>query len=79
MSDLDKFSELKLSQLELLHNSNLLVFTRERFTIGLAKRFRPEFNRVFLTNELKDTIKMIAKYNNDNSEATPIDCVRYAS
>jgi hypothetical protein len=67
-------------QLEHSHNSNLLVFSRDKATQNLAKKLKSEFNRVFFSSDVRECQKMVASYSNitqtvENNNVMKIDVV----
>eukprot|EP00981_Chlorochromonas_danica_P001407 scaffold296_cov164-Ochromonas_danica.AAC.24 len=74
-SDLEEFTKLKFKQLEIAQSCTLLIYTRDRTDLALAKKLRPEFRRLLFSTELKDCQRSISRITNDNKEEAPVDIV----
>lgn len=66
---MDGLKRLKVEQLECIHGSNLLLYSRERSGHLLGRKLKAEFNRVFISSEIKDCQKILSKYNNESMDA----------
>ena len=53
----------KIQELNLAHNCGVLMYSRDKVCINLAKKIRPEFSKFYLSSEVKDCIRMIEKFN----------------
>eukprot|EP01031_Cornospumella_fuschlensis_P031634 gene31634-38231_t len=70
---MEEHTKLKFKQLDIANNSTLLIYSRDRNDHSLAKKLRPEFNKVLMSAEAKDCQRIIARVTNDNKEASQID------
>lgn len=66
--------EKRIQELNLAHNCGVLMYSRDKFCINLAKKLRPEFSRFFLSSEVKDCIQLIERFNK-NIDNIGIDLV----
>ncbi len=73
---MDEFTKLKVSQLEIARDTNVLLYYRERATHALGKKLRAEVARLFISTEVKDCLKVLTRINNENMDGTMIDLVR---
>ena len=66
--DIDQltYERLRFNQLELAHQSTLMVYSKNR---EIVKKLRPEFLRCFIANEIKDCTRLINKYNSIPGES----------
>ena len=66
--DIDQltYERLRFNQLELAHQSTLMVYSKNR---EIVKKLRPEFFRCFIANEIKDCTRLINKYNSIPGES----------
>lgn len=64
---MDQYEIGKLSQLSVAHKCSVLFFTKDKFST-LGKKLRPEFERLFLSSELKDCTKLLGKTIGEGSE-----------
>jgi hypothetical protein len=53
----------QLEELTIAHSSSILFYTRNKFSLKLAKSVRPEVAKVYITSEAKDCIEIIRKQN----------------
>ncbi len=65
---MDGLKTLRASQLQLVHSANLLFYTRERNSHAIARKLKSEFNRVFISSELKDCQRLLSKYHNESTD-----------
>lgn len=70
---MEEHTKLKFKQLGVANTSTLLLYSRDRNDHSLAKKLRPEFNKVLISAEAKDCQRIIARVTNDNKEASQID------
>ena len=56
---MDQYEQAKFSQLAVAHKCSVLIFTKDKFS-NLGKKLRPEFEKVFVSNELKDCLKLLS-------------------
>ena len=64
----------KFQELNMAHSCGVLIYTRDKFCLGLAKKLRPEFSKFFVSSEVKDCMKLIERFNK-NSENIGIHLV----
>jgi hypothetical protein len=62
------YEKLKLDQLEIAHNCNALLFSRDRYSLTLPKKLKAEFAKFFVCGELKDLLRLLGKINNNTYE-----------
>jgi hypothetical protein len=74
---MEEFASLKFRQLDIAQSSTLLIYTRDRSDHGLAKKLRPEFQKLSITSEVRDCQKLFKRITNDTKDEFPIDVVRY--
>ena len=83
MSDLQEFllhGPLKLQQLQLAHSSTVIVYMKtdardkEMHIKELARKLRPEFSRLYLSDDVKECLKLLNRHTNDEA-LPPIDLV----
>ena len=73
---MDQYEQNKFAQLAIAHKCTILLFTKDKFGT-LGKKLRPEFDKLFMSGELKDSVKLLSKINNEGSEPrNVIDLVR---
>lgn len=72
---MDEFTKLKVNQLEIARNANILLYYRERASHGLGKKLRSEVGRLFVSTEVKDCMKVLTRLTNENMDSTAIDLV----
>ena len=65
----------KIQELNIAHSCGVLMYSRDKMCVALAKKLRPEFSKFYLSSEVKDCIRMVDKFNAD-AENTRIDVVR---
>lgn len=64
-----------IEELSVLHLCTVLVYSRQKFSIRLAKSIRPEVAKLLITSEAKDCIDTIRKQNK-HADVHGIDMVR---
>lgn len=64
---MDLYELAKFTQLAIAHKCSLLFFTKDKFS-NLGKKLRPEFEKLYLSSELKDCIKLLSTAITDGSE-----------
>lgn len=75
MFKMDRYEELKFSQLAVAHRCSILFFTKDKFS-NLGKKLRPEFDKLYLSSELKDCIKLLSTPVIEGGELhNPVDLV----
>jgi hypothetical protein len=76
MEDIEGVYAIRLFQeLCRIHKMSILVHSRSPFSRDLAKKLRPEFNKLLLTTDVRVCIKLIAKRNSELSGVGGIDIV----
>lgn len=74
---MDSVRRLRAEQLEYVRGQSVLIYSRERSTNILGKKLKAVFNRMYITAEIKDCQKIIAKFSHDVTDSKPvIDIVR---
>lgn len=68
----------KIQELNLAHSCGVLMYSRDKICINIAKKLKPEFGKFYLSSEVKDCIKLIEKFNK-NVDNIGIDIVRFNS
>eukprot|EP01036_Dinobryon_divergens_P032490 gene32490-42094_t len=73
----NQYETLKLSQLAIAQSSNVLLFTRDKYFLQLARKLRPEFGHLFISNELKDCQRIIGAVTNKTIAEEKPDTTNY--
>jgi hypothetical protein len=55
---MDQYEQVKFTQLALANKCSVLLFTKDKFS-NMGKKLRPEFDRFYLSAELKDCLKLL--------------------
>lgn len=64
---MDQYELSKFAQLAVAHKCSVLYFTKDKFST-LGKKLRPEFERLYLSSEMKDCTKLLGKTIGEGSE-----------
>lgn len=73
---MDQYEQGKFNQLAVAHKCSVLLFTKDKFS-NLGKKLRPEFDKLFVSSELKDSIKLLSTSHAESNEPkNSIDLVR---
>jgi hypothetical protein len=64
---MDQYEQSKFAQLAVAHKCSILLFTKDKFS-NLGKKLRPEFEKLYLSSELKDCIKLLSTPSSDGGE-----------
>jgi hypothetical protein len=76
---MDQYEQAKFTQLALANKCNVLLFTKDKFS-NLGKKLRPEFDKLFLSSELKDCLKLLGNAAAEGSEPrNAVDLVRLSN
>lgn len=75
---MDQYEALKFSQLSVANKSSVLLFTKDKFS-QLGKKLRPEFEKFYVSSELKDCLKLLGNSNESGSGAEPTNAVDMVS
>jgi hypothetical protein len=64
---MDQYELRRFNELAVAHKSSVLYFTKDKLgTIG--KKLRPEFEKLYISSELKDCLKLLGKVTYENAE-----------
>ena len=72
---MDHYERAKFSQLEVAHKCSILFFTKDKFST-LGKKLRPEFDKFYLSSELKDCIKLLGSTAEGTDTHNAVDLVK---
>lgn len=75
---MDQYEALKFSQLSVANKSSVLLFTKDKFS-QLGKKLRPEFEKFYVSSELKDCLKLLGTSNEISAGAEPTNAVDMVS
>ena len=75
---MDQYEALKFSQLAIANKSNVLLFTKDKFS-QLGKKLRPEFDKFYVSSELKDCLKLLGPPSEGIAGVEPTNAVDLVS
>lgn len=69
------FALQKFHELLYAHKSTIIVYSRNPATDKLAKKFRPEFSRLFLVSKFEEIHRLVTKYNDGDDPTRRIGLI----
>ncbi len=75
MDQMDVYEAVKFEQLAIGNSSNVLYYSRDKYSSVLARKLKPEFSRFYISSEFKDCMKMLSKITNDRLDGNNIDII----
>lgn len=73
----DAYEITRASQLKNVNERNALLFSRDKNSVSLARKLRPEFNKLWISSEFKDCQKLVNKVDNLHMEISGVDVVSF--
>lgn len=72
-AELNGLTKLKLKQFEVAHSSTILLYSRDRSGVNLAKKLRAEFGKILVSSESRECQKVLSKITNESQDYLSID------
>jgi hypothetical protein len=70
--DVANDAKMRFQQLNIAHNSSIMMYAKvdhlgHGHLMNISRKLRPEFGRFFVSNEIRDSVKLLEKHNSDES------------